>query len=43
MLPRLFPKIAPFVRIINRDPDYKVENFYIPLRSKTDPSSFILN
>ena len=38
-----FPRSAPFIRIINRNPDYKVDPFYSALQSKTDKSSFILN
>lgn len=43
MLPSDFPRSSPFVRIINRNPDYKVDQFYQPLQSKSDKSSFILN
>ena len=43
MLPNDFPKSAPFVRIVNRNPDYKVDPFYQTLQSKSDPSSYVLN
>lgn len=43
MLPVNFPKKPPYVRIVNKDPSNIVHNFYIPLRSPTDPNSFILN
>lgn len=43
MLPSDFPRSSPFIRIINRNPDYKVDPFYQQLQSKSDKSSFILN
>lgn len=43
MLPFDYPRSPPFVRIVNRNPEYTVDPFYIPLKSKTDPSSFVLN
>jgi len=43
MLPVDFPRGAPFVRIVNRNQDYKIDPFYKPLQSKTDQSSFVLN
>lgn len=38
-----FPRSAPFVRIINRNPDYKVDPYYLSLQSKNDKASFVLN
>jgi len=43
MLPADYPRSAPFVRIINRNPDYLVDPFYQKLQSKSDKTSFILN
>ena len=43
MLPSDYPRSPPFLRIVNRNPDYKVDPLYQPLRSKTDMSSYILN
>lgn len=43
MLPADFPRSPPFVRIVNRNPDYKVDAFYTSLKSKTDPMSYVLN
>lgn len=43
MLPPTFPKKPPYVRIINQSPDFKVDSFYLSLRSPTDPNSYILN
>lgn len=43
MLPASFPKKPPYVRIINRNPQYLVDMHYKNLRSPTDPKSFILN
>lgn len=43
MLPSGYPKKAPYVRIINRNAEYNVDNFYKDLKSPTDPKSFILN
>ena len=43
MLPADFPRSPPFVRIVNRNPDYKVDSFYTSLKSKTDPMSYVLN
>lgn len=43
MLPNDYPRSCPFVRIINRNPDYKVDPYYQQLQSKSDKSSFILN
>lgn len=43
MLPNDFPRSCPYVRIINRNPDFKVDPFYQPLISNTDKSSYILN
>jgi hypothetical protein len=43
MLPNDYPRTAPFVRIVNRNPDYVVDPFYQSLKSKTDPSSYVLN
>lgn len=43
MLPVNYPKKPPYVRIVNKDPSHIVNNFYLSLRSPTDPNSFILN
>ena len=43
MLPNDFPRSPPYVRIINRNPDYKVDPYYQHLQSKSDKSSYILN
>lgn len=43
MLPFDYPRSPPFVRIVNRNPDYTVDPFYQSLKSKTDPSSYVLN
>lgn len=43
MLPFDYPRSPPFVRIVNRNPDYSVDPFYHSLKSKTDPSSYVLN
>jgi hypothetical protein len=43
MIPSGFPMKAPYVRIINRNPDFKVDDFYVSLRSPTDQNSYILN
>lgn len=43
MLPASYPKRPPYARIINQNSTQQVNNFYLPLRSPTDPNSFILN
>jgi hypothetical protein len=43
MLPSDYPRSPPFVRIVNRNPDYAVDSYYQSLKSKTDPSSYVLN
>lgn len=43
MLPPTFPKKPPYVRIVNKNPGLVVDKFYLPLRSPTDPNSYILN
>lgn len=43
MIPHNYPRDPPFVRIINRNPDYVVDSYYKSLQSKNDPSSFVLN
>lgn len=43
MIPNDYPRVSPFVRIVNRNPEYNVDSFYKPLKSNTDPSSYILN
>ncbi len=43
MIPNDFPKKAPYVRIINRNPEFKVDDFYLSLQSPSDPKSYILN
>ena len=43
MLPNGFPKKCPYVRIVNRNAEFNVDNFYKDCRSPTDPKSFILN
>lgn len=43
MLPSAFPRKPPYVRIINKNPEHIVDDFYKDLRSPTDPKSFILN
>ena len=43
MIPNGFPKKAPYVRIINRNPDFIVDDFYKPLQSPNDQKSYILN
>jgi hypothetical protein len=43
MLPSDYPRSPPFVRIVNRNPDYAVDPHYQSLKSKTDPSSYVLN
>ena len=42
MLPNDYPRSPPFVRIVNRNPDYVVDPFYQSLKSKTDPTSYVL-
>lgn len=43
MLPADYPRSPPFVRIVNRNPDYAIDPYYQSLKSKTDPSSYVLN
>lgn len=43
MLPNDYPRSPPNIRIVNRNPDYVVDPFYQSLKSKTDPSSYVLN
>jgi len=43
MIPANFPQKAPYVRIINRNPDFIVDDFYRPLQSPSDQKSYILN
>jgi len=43
MLPADYPKSSPFIRIVNRNPEYRVDPFYQSVQSKTDASSYILN
>lgn len=43
MIPAGFPKKAPYVRIINRNPDFIVDDFYKTLQSPNDAKSYILN
>ena len=43
MIPQDYPKSPPFVRIINRNPEYVVDSFYQNLKSKNDPTSYVLN
>jgi hypothetical protein len=43
MLPPTFPKKPPYARIVNKNPGLIVDKFYLPLRSPTDPNSYILN
>lgn len=43
MLPPTFPKKPPYVRIVNKNHGLVVDKFYLPLRSPTDPNSYILN
>ena len=43
MIPASFPQKPPYVRIINRNPEFIVEDFYRPLQSPSDIKSYILN
>jgi hypothetical protein len=44
MYPGTFPKTAPYLRIINPNPvDYLPTPFYLPLQSKNDNKSYVLN
>mgnify|MGYP000894894343 CR=1 FL=1 len=43
MLPSDYPRSPPYVRIVNRNPEYRVDPFYLSLQSKSDKSSYILN
>jgi hypothetical protein len=43
MMPNDYPRSAPYVRIVNRNPEYLVDPFYQSLQSKSDKSSYILN
>lgn len=43
MIPANFPQKPPYVRIINRNPDFIVDDFYRPLQSPSDTKSYILN
>lgn len=43
MIPVNFPQKSPYVRIVNRNPDFIVDDFYKPLQSPSDPKSYILN
>lgn len=43
MIPANFPQKPPYVRIINRNPDFIVDDFYQPLQSPSDNKSYILN
>jgi len=43
MIPNIFPKKAPYVRIINRNPDFIVDEYYKTLQSPNDQKSYILN
>lgn len=43
MIPANFPQKPPYVRIVNRNPDFIVDDFYRPLQSPSDNKSFILN
>lgn len=43
MLPNGFPKKSPYIRIINHNAEYNVDQFYKDCQSPTDTKSFILN
>lgn len=43
MIPAAFPRKPPYVRIVNRNSETKVDPFYQKLRSPTDSKSYILN
>jgi len=43
MIPNGFPKKAPYARIINRNPDFIVDEYYKVLQSPNDQKSYILN
>lgn len=43
MIPNGFPKMAPYVRIVNPSGSFFVHPFYQDCRSKTDPNSYLLN
>lgn len=43
MIPAQFPQRPPYVRIVNRNPDFIVDDFYRPLQSPSDTKSYILN
>lgn len=43
MLPNGYPKKAPYVRIVNRNHDFIVDDFYKHVQSPSDPKSYILN
>jgi hypothetical protein len=43
MLTSEFPKKPPYIRIYNNDRQLKATPFYEPLKSPTDPNSYILN
>ena len=43
MIPANFPIKPPYVRIINRNPEFVVDDYYRPLQSPSDQKSYILN
>lgn len=44
MYPATFPKTAPYVRIVNPNPQqFAPSNYYLQLKSKSDQMSFLLN
>lgn len=44
MYPASFPKIPPFVRIVNPNPQQLAPTqYYLKIKSKSDQNSFILN
>lgn len=43
MIPSGFPKKPPYVRIINRNTEYIVDDFYKSVQSPSDQKSYILN
>ena len=43
MIPANFPQKPPYVRIVNRNPEFIVDDFYRQLQSPSDNKSYILN
>ena len=44
MYPANFPKVPPFVRLVNSNPhQFSPSQYYLKVQSKSDSNSFILN